>query len=322
MLIKQQSLVLSFFFFIFSLLSASSVFAVPETNAIRVTDVTASSFSLVWMTDVAADPGVEVYVDKSMQQPVTEGLVITAMPAGANAAAQAGRTKGIMKVQVTGAQPATTYYVRTKTTDIANPDSISYSSLQEVKTASAVALYRTVNNATQAIANDLVAFPVYVRPVDQAAEPRLGDLVILEEQGSPYPVSAFVGDGALSPEGILDLNNLFGADGTSLAVAGGDVITLRIYRAGNLSTLTHYRRVPQNSTLVSVVSPLKGFFADINLDGNVDDADFQAFKIQYRTAPNDPVYNPDFNFVSDPSGTLEVRDFGKFSKEYGRTNVQ
>jgi len=301
---------------------ASPVYAVPETNEVRITDVTASSFSLVWMTDVAATPDVEVYADNSMTQRVTEGLIVARMPAGNSSAAQAARTKGIMKVTVSGMQPTTTYYARSVTKDPANPDSVSYSGLQKVTTASTVSLYRTVNNTAQGFANDLVSFSAYVRPADQAAEPRLGDIVILEEQGAPYPVSALVGDGALSPEGILDLNNLFGADGTSLAIAGGEIITLRIYRAGALSTLTHYRRAPQNSSVVSVVGPVKGFFADINLDGKVDDQDFAEFKAHYRAAPNDITYNPDFNFVDDPEGKVDVRSFGKFSKEYGRTNVQ
>jgi hypothetical protein len=74
--------------------------------------------------------------------------------------------------------------------------------------------------------------------------------------------------------------------------------------------------------MVYVVEPVKGFFADINLDGKVDDEDFAAFKAQYRTSSNDPSYNPDFNFVDDPEGKVDARDFSKFSKEYGRTNVE
>ncbi len=322
---RSHLFILFFAFFIlyvsFCILT-SPVYAVPETTAVRITDVTTSSFSVVWMTDVAANPSVEVYADSSMQQRVTEGVTITVMPAGSGKAAQAAQAKGIMKVRVSGVQPATSYYVRTVTQDPANPDSVAYSALQQVTTASVVTLYGIVNSAQQGVANDLMAFSVYIRPIDMTTEPGLGDLIILEDQGSSYPVSAFVGDGTLSPEGILDLNNLFREDGTSLNIISNEVITLRIYRAGNLSTLTHYRRTPQNTNLVSVVSPLGGFFADINLDGKVDDQDFQLFKAQYRTAPNDGTYNPDYNFVDDADGKVDVREFGKFSKEYGRTDVQ
>jgi hypothetical protein len=269
------------------------------------------------MTDVAADPSAEVYADNAMTQQVTTGVTIQPQPAGSSRVAQAAQAKGIMKVRVAGLLPATTYYVRTVTKDQANTDSVAYSPLQTVTTASTVALYA----AAQGLANDLMTLPVYVRPVDAAPEPRLGDLVILEAQGGGSPLSAFLGDGATAPEGILDLNNLFGIDGSSLAVAGGERIIIRIYRADNLSTLTHYRRVPQNSGAVSVAGPVKGHFADINLDGSVDTADFSSFKEQYRTLPNDATYNPDYDFVNDPEGSVDVREFGKFSKEFGRTDV-
>jgi hypothetical protein len=301
---------------------ASPVYAVPETTAVRVTDVTTSSFCVVWMTDVAADPSVEVYADNSLQQRLSEGILITPMPATSSKAAQAAREKGIVKVRVSGVLPATTYYVRTVTKDSLNSDSVGYSALQQVTTASSIVLYRPVNGTVQALANDLMAFPVYIRPSDTAAEPGLGDLVILEEEASLYPISAFVGDGAVSPEGMLDLNNLFGDDGANGIVSGNETITLRIYRAGTLATLVHYRKAPQNSSLVSITGPVRGFFADSNLDGKIDDQDFAAFKAQYRTTRDDGIYNPDYDFVADADGKVDVREFSKFSKEYGRTDVQ
>ncbi len=312
---------LSILFFAFCIM-ALQAFAVPETRAVMVTDVTVSSFSLVWMTDTAADPSLEVYSDSSMSQRITEGLVITPMPAGSSKVAQAAREKGIMKARVSGLQAATKYYVRTVTKSQASPDSVSYSTIYEVTTASKIALYRSVNGAAWGVANDLVAFTVYIRPSDSSPEPGLGDLIILESEQSPYPVSVFVGDGLVTPGGVLDLNNLFGPDGMSSIVSGNEKIIVKIYRAGGLSTLKHYRRISQNSGMVNVVDPLKGFFADLNLDLNVDDADFGEFKSQYRTMPDDANYNPDFNFVEDDEGKVDVRDFSKFSREYGRTDVE
>jgi hypothetical protein len=135
------------------------------------------------------------------------------------------------------------------------------------------------------------------------------------------PLSAFVGDSINSGEGVLDLNNLFGGDAESLELMGGERIVLSVYRVGGLATLTHYRRAPSNVGLTSVVDPEKGFFADINLDGRVDDLDFEEFRKQYRTRPDDVSYNPDFNFVDDAESRIDAREFSKFSREYGRTNV-
>jgi hypothetical protein len=167
-----------------------------------------------------------------------------------------------------------------------------------------------------------LSFRTYIRPSDTSADPGIGDLVILEEEGAAYPISAFVGDWINSPEGILDLNNLFGVDSSSLDIKGGEKAVLRIYRSEGSSTLTHYRRAPQNGNMVYVVEPVKGFFADINLDGKVDDNDFAEFKKQYKTLPEDTVYNPDFNFVEDTEGKIDAKEFSKFSREYGRANVQ
>lgn len=301
---------------------ASNTHAVPDTVSVRVTDVTTSSFSVVWMTDVSADPALEVYSDSAMTNKITDNLLITSMPAGSQKVVSTARGSGIMKVRVSGLSPSTKYYVRTVTKDSSNPQSIGYSALQEVVTASKVMPYKYSNNIAEGFSNDLSLFKVYIRPSDNDPEPGLGDLIILEEEGSTYPISAFAGDWIGSSEGILDLNNLFSSDGQSLDLAGGEKIILRIYRGGGFSTLTHYRRVPQDGNMVYVVEPIKGFFADINLDGKIDDEDFAEFKKQYRTLPDDTSYNPDFNFVDDTERKVDAREFSKFSREYGRTDVK
>jgi hypothetical protein len=317
----NRFVIVNFAFFILLFAFASATFAVPETSSVRVTDVTPSSFSVVWITDVAADPTVEVYAD-SLQTSKFTNLVITPMPAASPSTAQAAKQKGIMKVRVSGVQPSTHYYVRAVTKDPANQSSVGYSALMEVTTASLVVPYRLTDSALQGFANDLAPMSVYIRPVDQGQETGAGDLVVLESGNSPYPISAFVGDGALAPEGVLDLNNLFDSTGLSRDVAGGEKITVLIYRGTALSNLQHYRKTAAKNNLAEVAEPATGYFADINLDNAVDDSDFTEFKKQYRTVPNDDFYNPDFNFVEDAEGKVDVREFSAFSKEYGRTNVQ
>ncbi len=305
------------------LIWAGSALAVPETVSVRVTDVTTTSFALVWMTDVAATPDVEVYGDSSMSSRLNDTVTVTPMPDATQDAATAARAKGIMKVRVSGLASNTPYYVRTVTVDPADVTSIGYSALQEVTTASTVVSYRPATDGTlQGAANDLISMKVYIRPGDKDAVPGLGDLLLLETPASPYPVSAFIGMGAIAPEGVIDLNNLFGTDMTSLTVLGGEKAVFSIYRGGTLSTLSHYRKFPGNSGMVTVGDPVKGFFADINLDGKVDDQDFTEFRKCYRNGPDDPSYNPDYNFYDDPNGKIDAMDFVKFATEYGRTDVQ
>jgi hypothetical protein len=272
---------------------------------------------------VEATPDVEVYADASMTNRLTDIVTMTPMPDAPQEVAAAARHKGIMKVRVTGLSPETNYYARAVTVDTSDPSSIGYSGLQEVATAATVAPYRQAQDGTlQGIANDLIASRVYIRPNDSDTVPGLGDLLLLETPASPYPVTAFVGVGAIAPEGIIDLNNLFGTDMTSLPITGGEKAVLNVYRGGNLSTLFHYRKLPVSTGTVAVGEPVKGFFADINLDGKVDDQDFAEFRKQYRTAPEDSNYNPDYNFVEDPNGKVDAMDFVRFAAEYGRTDVQ
>ena len=302
---------------------AQSAFAVPETVSVRVTDVTTSSFAVVWMTDVAATPAVEVYSDVAMQNRLTDTVTCTAMPDASQEVAAAARSKGIMKVRVAGLFPNTSYYVRTVTADPATPASIGYSGLRQVTTAAAVIPYRQGGDGTlHGSGNDLATFKVYVRPHDPAAVPGQGDLILLETDDARNPVSAFVGVGVSAPEGVLDLNNFFGTDLTSLALQGGEKTILTVFRGGTLSTLLHYRTLPANSNVASVVEPVKGFFADSNLDGKIDDQDFQAFRKQFRTAADDAAFNPDFDFIEGPSGNVDAQDFARFAREYGRVDVQ
>lgn len=302
---------------------AGNAAAVPETVSVRVTDVTTSSFAVVWMTDVAANPSVEVYSDSAMSTRLSDAVTVTPMPDAPPGVATAARNRGIMKVRVAGLAPNTRYYVRTVTGDPVDPSSIGYSGLQEVTTASAVVPYRVADDGSlQGFANDLLVLKVYLRPGDDDAIPGQGDLILLETSSSSYPTSAFIGTGVTAPEGALDLGNLFGQDMNSLNIAGGEKALLRIYRGGTLSTLLHYRRFPASGNTVAVAEPVKGFYADINLDGKVDEADFSEFRKQFRTVPDDATYNPDYNFLADPAGKIDAQDFARFAKEYGRVDLQ
>lgn len=310
-------------FFLVTLLAEHNAIAAPDTVGVRVTDVTTSSLSVVWMTDVSANPTVEVYSDISMTNRLTDSIKITAMPGMSGEDADAAKQKGVMKVMVTGLKPETQYYVRAVMPDPNNPANTGYSSLQDVVTAAIIVPYTTSDDGTlKVFSNDLMTFPVYIMPGTAEDKPGLGDLIILETPNSPYPVSAFIGEGIKTPEGILDMNNIFGADKTSLLISGGEKAILKIYRGGALSTLTHYRWVPQSSSSASVSGAVKGFFADVNLDGNIDLDDFNEFKKHYRTVSADTDFNPDFDFIADDREKVDAKDFSRFAREFGRTGVK
>jgi len=305
------------------MLFCQSALAVPDTVSARITDVTTSSFSIVWMTDAAAEPDVEVYSDAAMTTRLNDGIIITSMPDAPLDVAAAARAKGVMKVRVTGLTASTHYYARSVTRDPADPASTGYSGVLDVITASLVTPYTTAQDSSlQGFANDLATMKVFIQPNDIQAVPGLGDLLLLETPVAAYPLSAFIGTGSSAPEGVIDLNNLFDSQlATSLWAKGGENAQARFYRGGTLSTLLHYRRLPLNTGSVAAAEPVKGFYADINLDGKVDEADFEEFKKQYRTVPEDAAYNPDYKFVDSPTGKIDAQDFASFAKQYGRTDV-
>lgn len=309
------------------LLWAESALAVPETASVRITDVTPTSFAVVWLTDVAAEPAVQLFRNADGSGEITGTLRQTAFPEVAPAVRAAARGRGIMKVRVTGIAPQSTVYVRTVTADPANPQSVSYSALQKVVTATRVEPFRQTGGALEPSANDLLAFPVYIRPGDPSASPGLGDLLLLESPGAASPLSAFVGEGLATPEGLVDLNNLFGPVGTSLDLGGGETATLRHYRGGTLATLLHYRLFPADTGTGAVNGAVRGFFADLNLDGKVDEADFELFRPLYRQRAEDSAFNPDYNVFPVSEGAtvdadrIDAQDFARFAGQFGRTDV-
>ncbi len=319
----MENRLITIFLFVVTLFVGNNAVAAPETVGVKVTDVTTSSFSIAWMTDVPATPTAEVYSDSSMTNRLTDTVKVTPMPGASGETADAARRKGVMKVMVSGLTAGTRYYVRSATPDPNNPANVGYSQVLEVVTASIVVPFKTSDDGSlKAFSNDMMAFPVYIIPGSTEDKPGLGDLIFLDTLDSPYPVTAFAGEGIKTPEGILDMNNLFGTDKTSLLVSGGEKVILRIYRGGTLSTLNHYRWVPQSSSTASVAGAVKGFFADVNLDGNIDLDDFNEFKKQYRTFSTDSDFNPDFDFISDDNNKIDAKDFSKFAREYGRTGVK
>lgn len=311
------------------LIMVSTAHAVPETVSARVSDVTTGSLSLAWMTDVAAEPEVEIYADASRSVDLAEQVRITPYAGVSTAVQEAARAKGIMQARISGLKAATTYYLRAISRDPNAESSFSVSELLEVTTASEVRAEQRLGDGGLAYAaNDLLAFGVYIRPSSSEEHPGLGDLLLLESDGSPYPLSAFVGEGSVAPEGLLDLNNLFDWQGVSLGLDGGETAQLRVYRGETFATLLHYRRFAADSGTGVAQQPIRGFFADFNLDGKVDGADFELFKDHCRSAADDGLFNPDMNLIEKQPGAIvaddqiDARDFARFATEYGNQSVE
>jgi hypothetical protein len=319
---RHMRLVLVVIALITAMTMATTAFAASELSGVRVTDVTTSSFSMVWVADTVGEPEIYVYADAAMKNLLNASLEVSILPEVSPEVRLAALGKGIIKVRVHMLNPSTTYYARAVMKDPTNPFNSGQSPLLDVHTAEQVLPYKSGDNGLQGTGNDLSRFEVYVHPMEINGDIGAGDLLVLQSDESLYPISAYVGDDIAAPGAVLDMNNLFDSNGRSLDLTGGERFVINVYRRGTLDRLVHYRRAADEGSMVNVSSPLNGFFADINLDGNVDIFDFDMFKPQYKTGMEDVSYNPDFDFFDDSEGIVDVREFSLFSEEFGRTGIQ
>ncbi len=80
---------------------------------IRAADVTATSFTLVWQTDYPAKPNIQLYSDVSGLVPVTSAAIEPSFTDTNNQnLADAAESSGVMRVRISGLNPATPYFYR------------------------------------------------------------------------------------------------------------------------------------------------------------------------------------------------------------------
>lgn len=316
-LLKQITVAMAFF--VVTLFS-NTVYASIETVSLRIVDVTPISFSVVWMTNVEGVPNIDVYSDVTMQNKINKNVKIIPYIDLSQELQGLARQKGIMKITVTGLNPDSTYYFNAITSDEAT-GLTDYSTLTSATTASKILTY-SIDDVQKkyTFTNNLATFNIFLPPSDDGILLGKGSLILLDTDTSLYPLSAFIGNEINAPEGYIDLNNLFNIAGTSLQVFDGSRTKLLVYRGTTFSTLLHYRKISVHAGSGMVEDVVKGFFADINLDGNVDVIDFELFKEHYMLEANDISFNPDFDFYK--TNKVDVFDFSKFSKEYGRIDVE
>jgi hypothetical protein len=219
------------------LAAARGFAAAPTLTAVDVADVTPSGATLVWEVDgAAAASTVRVFADAAGTQEITSDFAITAAPlaAGDPAAADeqarvaslsalraASSGKGLARVRIDGLAPATTYYVRARSsmgTDAA-----------ELPAGQTIAVTTMDRNSFVSAAHQL---RVRLRHPD----PR-GWVVLASSAATPFAVSSVVGDGAAADEAFINVAQLFSAPTANYEPSGPTTINLRI-RDGSGSPLS------------------------------------------------------------------------------------
>lgn len=283
-----------------------SLAAVTDTQP---TDVTPRAFSVVWASDdPVTDATVRVFTDIAGSTEITASLTVQLVaPAQALAA-------GLVKVDVVGLDPNTTYYYSTVTDgpggQVVFPSS---GDLPAVQTAARVSMTTPAGgHLANVVLRDSLLEP-------DATTPATAALLLIEAPGlSRHPVSGFVGQGGASaPEVIADLNNLFSiVDAETLALDPGTTLRLTVYRGlacpglGD-HTLTRLRRAPEPASVpavTEVAAPATcfapgGISADYDCDGAIGDPDIESFRGQFEqetsTAAPNCAFHPDYDLTAD-----------------------
>jgi hypothetical protein len=266
------------------------------------TDVTPRAMSVVWVVSEAVlSAGVRLYTDADGQDEITDNGVVQQVLIGSDAApnraAQLALENGVVKVNITGLQPDTTYYLETSAETAGGGIETSpppSSPLVEVRTA--VATVKAKPSSQEIIVNDVIVHRAVLADGETPAE---GSIVVLSAPDiSDYPLTAFVGDGAAPDQALIDLNNLYGVDGLSAEVLADTRLNIRTLRGLNCIAepddheIAVNRRAPIHEEFPPVTqlegsapcfSP-DGFEVDHDCDGRIGTSDINIVLSRFRAA--------------------------------------
>lgn len=254
MMVKRRLRIrwLSLFFLL--VLPVAAYGGVPEVSNVMVTDVTTTSFSVIWAASEESIAGLKVYADENG---TVLDAVITPHPIESDddTIKTAAEDNGVMKVRVTNLEPDITYYFMTITTSKLTDDTTDYpvaAPFMSVTTESeTVRTYESGGNILP-FSNDLIIEACYLNDGVTHAD---GTLLLATVAGGSHPITAFVGDGVDSPYAIIDLNNIFSRDTyENLDLAQGLNLTLLNFRGMDGNSIVTYS-VPEDLSLSEVKSP-------------------------------------------------------------------
>ena len=243
-----------------------------------VVNVTPTSFSIIWETDVIADPRIEVFQDSAGTVEITNQLevIINSVKAGDPGldgeyaqdqfiadSRDIHHSLGQNMVEVRGAAPDTLYYFKiySENTQDSGVWPLAVDVFTEVSTES--------ENSFLSESNQLLV------SVDHASP--FGWLMTASNTTTNHSVAARVGDGANSQQAYLNLSNLFTASGSNWMPVGSEVLTIDIWSGFG----THYSQdISIDFNGEFSVSTLRNRLINIPIDNHI-----------IMTSPGSPYYS-------------------------------
>ena len=225
------------FLVFFLLFSICQVQAAPVTvSDTTVTDVTPSSFSVLWNGDQAAIPDLRIFADANGSQELTGQITVTAYPLkGTHTSTQEGaRDNGVLIIRAANLSPATSYYYQTTTISAATG---------EITLTPAAAPFPSVTTQDNSVRTDIPDATEYLftndtilinTPLEDGSDPAEGTVVTVLLTGSNYPVSGIVGDGVSLPFAAMDGANIYDASQhINMPLHGGEEVTVTRFLGTN-----------------------------------------------------------------------------------------
>ncbi len=245
-----------------------------------VTDVAPVSFSVIWASSEASTSNLNVFLDEGGSVPATD-IIIVSQPvdSGDMSIAVAAEDNGVMKVRVSGLEPDTTYYFQTVTTSKSSSDVTYYPAsapLMGVTTAKQIVRTEVNEELEVPFTNDLI---IQECLLPDGVTPAPGTLVVANVEGSYSSVSNFVGDGVVSPQCYVDLNNIFDSlTYENKPLYGGEWLVLSRMMGMSGYEMDPYE-IPINEQLAEMKPPQDTLrcLCDFDNDGDVDGSDFAVY---------------------------------------------
>ena len=258
------------------LCAAGAGAGVPSVSDVLVADVTTRSFAVIWSVSEPAVPDILVFEDAAGSVPAAGASIhVHPVRSGDVYVKAAAEENGVMKVEISGLFPGSTYYFQLVTTSTAtddvdyHPDGAPFPGVTtEIRTVRS----EVVDSAETPFSNDLIVDAIYL--ADQVT-PAEGTLLVAEISGSEHPVSGYVGDGVDLPYAVVDLNQLFETSShETMEARGGEEMVLTHFK-GLLGKSSFSYYVPENSGFAEMKHPstTKPCSWDSGSDGDVDGGD-------------------------------------------------
>jgi hypothetical protein len=249
-------------FIVLGIVVLSSVTAVQSAStmeSVYTTDVTPSSFSVIWQTSELSEPAISIFSDPAGANDITKTFAIVSFPVhsgnpdaiGEYAAEldkdvirDAAKALGLMKITVHGCTPDTSYYFKVHSQ--ANGETATWpeGDPAEVVTTSENSFISGSHQLLLSLIND-------TGDLDAS-----GWMVTASSTETLFPVSGFVEDGAGTNQVYLNLAHLFGTDGLNWMPSGTKEIILEI-RGSESGLIEHFLSLDFSNTFsVSTIYPL------------------------------------------------------------------